>query len=446
MEGVTLPSKGGFMSDCNIVDRRHTSKGSKATNNRERFIRRIRGHIKKQVKNLVQQGNVTDILTNTHRSVKIPIDSVDEPSFVYDPQLGDSEFALAGNTDFSRGDLITRPERMGSGNGAGSGSGDGEGESEFSFVLTKEEFLEYFFDDLNLPNIEKTELVSASDFKIKRSGYSPSGTPNRLDVMQTMKQSVGRRFAMRNPKKKKLKELESQLQNLLTDRKSNATLIAELEKQIAGLKRKIRAIPFIDNEDLRYRNFKKYPEPSFSAVMICLMDISGSMGEHEQDLSKRFFILLYLFLVKNYKSVEIRFVRYHSVAKEVSEEEFFHSRETGGTILSTGLEETLKIVKSYPRDKYNIYVAHASDGDNWLTDNEVDTCKSYYNQLLLLIRDYFYIEVHDRYEDLDSESEILTMINNINIDMKKMHIRHVSDVSEIYPVFRSLFEGNANGN
>ena len=111
--------------------------------------------------------------------------------------------------------------------------------------------------------------------------------------------------------------------------------------------------------------------------MFCLMDVSGSMDEERKDIAKRFFILLYLFLTRNYERIEVVFIRHHTIAKEVDEDEFFHSRESGGTVVSSALKLMQEIIRErYPLTEWNIYAAQASDGDNWDDDSSsAITCR-----------------------------------------------------------------------
>src|SRR5207248_1229085 len=134
--------------------------------------------------------------------------------------------------------------------------------------------------------------------------------------------------------------------------------------------RRSKIIPYIDPIDVRYRRFDRVPRPNTEAVMFCLMDVSGSMTEAMKDLAKRFFMLLHVFLTRRYRTVDVVFIRHTSTAEEVDEETFFYSRETGGTVVSTALEKMLEIARArYPIDRWNIYGAQASDGDNYGADS-----------------------------------------------------------------------------
>jgi uncharacterized sporulation protein YeaH/YhbH (DUF444 family) len=309
-----------------------------------------------------------------------------------------------------------------------------------------------FFEDLELPDLVKNSITKIDDYAWKRSGFSVDGNPSRLNVLRSMKQSKGRRIALRLPKKKKIKELEIELLEIVSqmldfdnvdeDNKPQALLDLEtrkreIEEEIAKLRRKMKAVPFIDDTDLRYNRWDKVPLPTTQAVMFAIMDVSGSMGEWEKEMAKRFFMLLFLFLHRNYERVEIVFIRHHSIAKEVDEEEFFYSKESGGTLISPALELKKKIIdERFPPSEWNIFGCQCSDGDNWGEDNHaaVDLLTS---KILPITQYYAYIEI-DRRGGMDSDiwpayEQVKAMTNNFEMAV-------VSDVSEIYPVFAGLFE------
>jgi uncharacterized sporulation protein YeaH/YhbH (DUF444 family) len=194
--------------------------------------------------------------------------------------------------------------------------------------------------------------------------------PANISVVRSLQNSLARRTAMTAGKRRELRELESSLK--VVENTEPAQLLEEerLRKEIAELRAKIDRVPFIDTFDLRYKNYEKRPEPSSQAVMFCLMDVSGSMDQATKDMAKRFYILLYLFLSRTYKNVEVVYIRHHTQAKEVDEHEFFYSQETGGTIVSSALKLMDEVVKErYDPAQWNIYAAQASDGDNWADDS-----------------------------------------------------------------------------
>jgi uncharacterized sporulation protein YeaH/YhbH (DUF444 family) len=418
-----------------IIDRRKNAKG-KSNINRQKFVRRVREQIRKSVKDVVRDSDI-ETINGDSKKVWIPGKKTDEPTFHHSNKGGIRDRVYPGNKQFDQGDKIARPPGgSGSGPGAGDASDSGEGEDTFGFNLTREEFMDIFFEDLELPDLIKTDITKVEEFALKRSGFSVDGSPSRMNIQRTMKTAKSRRLALRQPKKRKLREAEEELELLMADTNSSPEAIAELQLLIETLKKQIRAIPFIDDIDLRYNRFDVIPLPSTQAVMFCLMDVSGSMTEWHKEMAKRFFMLLYLFLVHNYEKVEIVFVRHHTDAKEVTEEQFFHDRDTGGTLVSTGIQLVLDIIKErYNPANWNIFVSQASDGDNWSNDNEkVLDCM---DKLLPMSQYYAYVNIDKQGKN---SSDLWKVYEGVAAANSNFEMRSISDVNEIYKVFRGLFE------
>jgi uncharacterized sporulation protein YeaH/YhbH (DUF444 family) len=270
-----------------------------------------------------------------------------------------------------------------------------------------------------------------------RAGISREGVPARMNIVRSMREAQARRIAMRAPIRRALREATEALE--AEERKDpvlrNPARIAELKAEVERLEKRLDSIPFIDTYDLRYNNLVNQPQPSNKAVMFCVMDVSGSMTQSHKDIAKRFFLLLYLFLERNYEKVELVFVRHHTAAKEVDEEEFFYSRETGGTIVSSALSLVDEIIQDrYPAAQWNLYVAQASDGDNW--DDDSTTCRKLLVQSLMpRLQYYTYVEITphahqalwEEYESVQAEFP------------ERFAMRQIVEAGDIYPVFRELF-------
>lgn len=417
---------------AHFIDRRLNSKG-KSTVNRQRFIRRYKSQIKKAVSDSISGRSVTDI--DSGEEVSIPTRDISEPVF-HTGRGGKREMVHPGNDQFIAGDKIQRPPGgAGGGSGQGEASNQGEGQDDFAFQISKDEYLDLLFEDLELPNLQQNQLDKLVQYKTYRAGYQTDGMPSNLDIVRSLKGSVARRIALSSGKKKQLRELEAALEALREDKHDRQLEILQMEKDIEELKRQIARVPFIDTFDLRFRNYEKRPVPTSKAVMFCLMDVSGSMDQETKDIAKRFYILLYLFLTRTYKNVEVVYIRHHTQAKEVDEQEFFYSQETGGTIVSSALHLMNDIVADrFPAEEWNIYAAQASDGDNWADDSPTCT-KLLQEKLLNKVRYYAYIEITERqHQSLWREYKKVSEANP-NFAMK--HIRRVED---IYPVFRELFK------
>ena len=300
--------------------------------------RRHRQLVEKSIKE-----NLGDILSEEsiigegkNKKFKIPIRGIKEYQFIYGKN---SKGVATGIGEEKRGEKIASGKPK-SGNGKDR-AGNEEGEDIYETEITLEEILDYIVEDLDLPNLDRKKysdiLVEASG---KKRGYQKYGINPRL----AKKKTVMSKIARKQGRKRALKE--------------------------AGLEEEIERFPFKE-EDLRYYKVKKKPKRESNAVMIFIMDVSGSMDNSKKYLARSFFFVLSKFLRKKYNNIAFEFVSHTTVAKHVDEDEFFHKAESGGTYISSGLNMALEIIKvKYPPSMWNIYPVYASDGDNWSEDNE----------------------------------------------------------------------------
>jgi len=423
-----------------IIDRR-LNPGGKSLANRQRFIRRAKAQVKRAVREASAGRSIKDI--DRGGEVTIPSDGVREPTLRRSSEGGVRDYVLPGNKEYVEGDSIQRPPR---GGGAGSeGAEDGGGEDEFRFALSDEEFLDLFLEDLELPDLAKRQLKGVGVPQWRRAGYSTSGSPSNISLTRTMRNSLSRRVALRRPKPEELEALRVQIAAIEAGEASGD--VAALREQLSLLEKRSKRIPFIDPIDVRYRRLESTPKPVAQAVMFCLMDVSGSMTEHMKDLAKRFYALLYLFLKRRYKHVEVVFIRHTHEAEEVDEQTFFYSRETGGTVVSTALEEMAHIVEErFKPSEWNIYGAQASDGDNAPSDN-AKTAALLQNVVLPMCQYYAYLEVGAD-DDTPPGGERPTtlwrtyaVVNGPDSPIAMRKVRHRRD---IFPVFRELFQKKAD--
>jgi uncharacterized sporulation protein YeaH/YhbH (DUF444 family) len=288
-----------------LIDRRANDRGKSAVN-RERFLRRYKSHIQEAVKNMVGERKLSDI--EGGGEVRVPKKDMSEPSFGFG-RGGDREFVLPGNREYVTGDRLPRPDGAGAGGGGeDGGSGDGDSQDDFVFSLSREEFMQIFFDDLELPRLARTEIGRTNRHKSIRLGFAKTGVPANLAVIRTMTQALARRIALAGGLAREALALEEAfaVATAAGDAGSAASLHAELDR----VARRQDRIPFLDDPDLRYRNRVLRPEPIARAVMFCLMDVSASMDADKKDLAKRFFSLLYLFLTRKYEEVRLVFIRH----------------------------------------------------------------------------------------------------------------------------------------
>jgi uncharacterized protein len=420
-----------------IIDRRLSGK-NKSIGNRERFLRRYKDQIKGAVRRAIDGRGIRDL--ERGEDIRIPKKDISEPVF-HHGQGGQRDMVHPGNQEYVAGDRIKRPKGGGSGGGSGKGqaSDSGEGEDDFVFSLSKEEFMQVFFEDLALPHLIRTQLAETPEWKSHRAGFTNDGTPNNLHVVRSMRGALGRRIALGNDSRRELRELEAQLDALRRHPHPTEVMadheIGRIEARITELRSRLERIPFLDPIDLRFRSRVKVPVPTAKAVMFCVMDVSGSMDEGRKELSKRFFILLYLFLTRHYEKIDIVFIRHHTQAQEVDEQGFFHSTETGGTVVSSALVLMEEIIRArYPSDQWNIYGAQASDGDNWHHDS--GRCREILqNKILPLCRYYAYVQVAEPEQNLWDEYVRLAEVSGPHFAMRK-----VTSADQIYPVFRDLFK------
>ncbi len=382
-----------------LIDRRLNDRRKSAVN-RQRFMRRYKEQVRRAVDEAVAKRSIRDL--ENGETVNVPVRDISEPAIRHG-QGGDREYVLPGNRRYKPGDKIERPQG-GEGQGNGEQGGLGDGVDNFAFTLSREEFMQLFLDDLELPRMERNVVGTARVWRSQPAGYSRSGAPRNLHVQRSLKQSLARRIALRTA------------------------------RSVPGAR-----VPFLDEIDLRYRYRTSVPQPVSQAVMFCLMDVSGSMGEKKKDLAKRFYLLLYLFLTRKYEKVDLVFVRHTDDAQEVPEDEFFHGQQTGGTVVMSALSLMREIIeKRYPPSQWNIYGAQASDGDAFGADPEKS--RGYLEREILPLARYFaYVEV------AESEGERASSLWAAyqRLQAKHFAMSRVATRGEIYPVFRELFRKEA---
>lgn len=419
-----------------FIDRRQDGK-NKGVVNRQKFIRRFKGQIKKAVMDSLNSQGITDV--NDSEKVNIPARDVAEPTFGHDPKKGIREVIHPGNREFVKGDRISRPPGGGGSGGSGSGqaSNSGEGADDFVFAISREEYLNIFFDELELPNMVRKQLAVMMEFKPMRAGFTSHGSPNMIAIVPTFKRALGRKLAIQGARNKKVQSLEEKIRQLLENGIDfDDDEIVRTREEIERMRARKPPLFIEPLHDLRFRNLVMIPRPSIRAVVFFLMDVSGSMGAKEKDLAKRFFLLLFLFLRKHYEKVEIVFIRHHTTAKEVDEEEFFYGKENGGTVVSTALELMVDIQqKRFPASGWNIYGAQASDGDDWGYD--VPKCRDILLEKIMPFCQHFsYLEtVPVRHQDLWEMYEGIATKYARNFAMQV-----VREPGDVYPAFCEIFK------
>ncbi len=284
----------------------------------------------------------------------------------------------------------------------------------------------------------KRQISDSDGTAPARAGISTDGNPSQLDMGRTMRQSMARRIGLRRPKGPEVRAIEEEIAALEAEG-GHAERLSELRAELELALRRLARVPWVDPVDLRYRRFTPVPKPTTRAVMFCLMDVSGSMTESMKDLAKRFFLLLHVFLERRYKRVDVVFIRHTEVAEEVDEQRFFSDPRTGGTVVSTAIEELRRIQRErYPADGWNIYAAQASDGDNAGSDTR-RAVALLETEVLPLVQHFAYIEVAASLAMMRGETDLWRGYAPLAERAPRLAMRRVAERRDIFPVFRDLF-------
>lgn len=317
----------------------------RSAEDRRRHRELVEESIKKNIGSIIAEESI--IGQNRDKKIKIPIRSIKEYRFIYGkntPGVG------SGDGSEKKGDKVGSDKQGNKGQGGGQ-AGNNEGEDIYETEITLEELVNYLFEDLNLPDIDRKKLADLEAVTIARkSGYQRKGIPPKLAKRRSVIEKIKRRQSVN----RSMKEFEQE------------TGEYDINKQKAEEER----FPFIE-DDLRYHRVREDRKRTFNAVVICIMDVSGSMDQTKKYMARSFYFMLYQFIRLKYENVQVAFVAHTTSAKEVNENEFFHRGESGGTYISSGYEKAIEIIEQrYNPANWNIYAFHCSDGDNWTEDNK----------------------------------------------------------------------------
>ena len=319
----------------------------RAAEDRRRHKELVEESIKKNIGSIIAEESI--IGQSKDKKIKIPIRGIKEYQFIYG---NNSPSAGSGDGSEKRGDRIGQEKAGKKGDGS---AGNQEGEDIYETEITIEELINYLFDDLNLPDIDRKKLAELESIRsFKNLGYQRKGIPPRLAKKRSVIEKIKRKQGyLRNHR------ISEDSEMLEENREPSDT--EDIEK---------KRFPFME-DDLRYRRVREDYKKDFNAVVICIMDVSGSMDQTKKYLARSFYFLLYQFIRLKYSNVDVVFVAHTTTAKEVNENEFFHRGESGGTYISSGYEKALEIIEQrYNPASWNIYAFHCSDGDNWVEDNK----------------------------------------------------------------------------
>lgn len=419
------------------IFRENSSGGrDRSAEDRRRHRELVEESIKKNLGNIIAEESI--IGKSRDKKIKIPIRGIKEFQFVYGrnkPGVG------SGNGNEKRGDKFSGDAQNGNGKGK---AGNQEGEEVYETEITIEEVIRYLFDDLNLPDIDKKQLSQLEEKSYRKLGYQQKGIPPRLAKKRSAIEKIKRKQAT----KRALNELRQDQGETNTDSEIDSTDDVKNNSNIMhgsiGVKGSVVTqnpeaakyrFPFIE-DDLRYYRIKEDNKRDYNAVVLCIMDVSGSMDQTKKYLARSFYFLLYQFLQLKYTNVEVVFIAHTTTAKEVNEKEFFHRGESGGTYISSGYEKALEIItERYSPSNWNIYAFHCSDGDNWSEDNKkaVDSAK----KLCEVCNLFGYGEIVPGYYSMGStiKSELQS-----KIDSRNFAAISINKKEDVLPALKKLLE------
>jgi len=318
-------------------------RSDRSAGDRARHRLKVRESIRENIADIIAEESI--IGKDRDKVIKVPIRGIREYKFVY----GDNAPGVGQGTGESQnGQVVGRAKQPGK--SGEDKAGDQPGTDYYETDVTLEELIDIMFEDLELPDLERKALRQLESFRIaKRKGYRAVGIRVRLDKRRTARERVRRKLATAR----------------VARARDDATSTAAVQVPQAGERR----FPFHD-DDLVYRHMIMDVKKESNAVVMCIMDTSGSMDTMKKYLARSFFFLLFQFICTKYRNVEIVFIAHHTEANEVTEDEFFHKGESGGTFISSGFNKALEITQArYHPSLWNIYAFHCSDGDNFDSDN-----------------------------------------------------------------------------
>ncbi|MDF2988380.1 MAG: sporulation protein YhbH [Eubacterium sp.] len=402
------------------IFRENSSGGrDRSAEDRRRHRELVEESIKKNLGNIIAEESI--IGKSRDKKIKIPIRGIKEFQFVYGknkPGVG------SGNGEEKRGDKFSGDAQNGNGKGK---AGNQEGEEIYETEITIEEVIRYLFDDLNLPDIDKKQLSQLEEKSYRKLGYQQRGIPPRL----AKKRSVIEKIKRKQSTKRTLNEFSQ------SDKETSGEEDSGKNGNTAFMYKLLpdNRFPFIE-DDLRYYRIKENNKRDYNAVVLCIMDVSGSMDQTKKYLARSFYFLLYQFLHLKYANVEVVFIAHTTTAKEVNEKEFFHRGESGGTYISSGYEKAIEIINErYSPSNWNIYAFHCSDGDNWSEDNKkaVDSAK----KLCEVCNLFGYGEIVPGYYSMGStiKAELQS-----KIDSKNFVAITINKKEDVLPALKKLLE------
>ncbi|MGJ9385644.1 sporulation protein YhbH [Salipaludibacillus sp. CF4.18] len=370
-----------------IVSNENWSLHRKGQQDQQRHHEKVQEAIKKNLPDLVSEESI--VMSNGRDLIKVPIRSLDEYKIRYNHDK--SKHVGQGDGKSGVGDVVARePQKQGQGQGDGAGDQAGKDYYEAEVSITELEAM--LFEELELPNLKQKEEDNVIVENIEFNDIRKKGLMGNVDKRRTILEAI-KRNAM--------------------DGKAGVAPIY--------------------NDDLRYKTWEEKVKPESKAVVIAMMDTSGSMGRFEKYMARSFFFWMTRFLRTKYETVDIAFIAHHTEAKQVSEDDFFMKGESGGTICSSAYIKALELIdQEYSPSRYNIYPFHFSDGDNLTSDNQ--RCMKYVNELMEISSMFGYGEVNQ----YNRNSTLMNAYNKIQDKRFRHYI--LKDKEDVYRSLKWFFQ------
>lgn len=376
-----------------VVSREDWSLHRKGHQDQLRHQQKVREAIRKNLPDLITEESI--VVSDGKQVVRVPIRSLDEYHFRFNYQKTKHVGQGSGNSKV--GDVIGVDPASSKSPGKGEGAGDQAGDDVYETEIQLNVLEELLFADLELPNLQRKEQDHIRVDDIRFNDIRKKGMMSNLDKKRTILENLRRNALNRSP-----------------------------------------GIGGISPDDLRYKTWEVIEKPESSAVILAIMDTSGSMGAFEKYVARSFYYWMVRFLRSKYERVEIVFIAHHTEAKEVTEDEFFHRGESGGTICSSAYKKALEIIdERYPPSRYNIYPFHFSDGDNLSSDNE--RCVKLLGQLMEITNLFGYGEVNQ----YNRNSTLMSAYRNIHHPNFRTCL--IREKSEVYQALKTFFSNPAGG-
>jgi uncharacterized sporulation protein YeaH/YhbH (DUF444 family) len=424
-----------------FIDRTKTGRGSSAAN-RDKYLKRIKASVK-AARNIAL-GGLTSDTKQTVNPITVARQKLNEPSFHYDHSTGVITNVLIGNQIFERGDEIPmKNSSEGQGDGSGNGAGNGgNGEDDFIVHVTKDEFLNIFFEDCELPNMQHNSKKQLKLPTFHKAGYRTSGSPATLSVIKSFKNSLGRRIAIKGSFQSRIDELTEQ-DNVLAELIQSQDIELEracIKEEITELTSRKGKVMFFDDMDLRYRKMEQETKRTADAIFVMIMDVSGSMDQERKTMARKFFSLQYAFLKRHYPDTQLVFIAHTETAEEMDEDEFFSTRISGGTVVSPAYELALEIIQErFDANVSNIYLSQASDGDNMESDNANLIPALEQSGLLSKIRHMSYIQTCPKSQWHYSHGMWDVLQSIAHTHPEKFGMQQITSDAEVFDAFKAIY-------